>query len=54
VPARKKERDQFFDSELAYLLRASSTNIIVGGDFNCYSTRKTALVIVTRVERSTD
>jgi len=33
--AAKKEREQFFDSELADLLRASPTSIIVGGDFNC-------------------
>ena len=33
--ARNMAREQFFDSELAYLLRASPTTTIVGGDFNC-------------------
>ena len=32
---RKKEREPFFESELAYLLRASPINMIEGGDFNC-------------------
>jgi len=33
--ARRQEREQFYNSELAYLLRNAPENIILGGDFNC-------------------
>ena len=33
--ARKQEREQIYNSELAYLLRDAPENIILGGDFNC-------------------
>jgi exonuclease III len=38
--AKKKEREQFFDTELACLRRASPTNMILGGDFNCILHKK--------------
>ena len=31
---RRQEREQFYNSELAYLLRDAPENIILGGDFN--------------------
>jgi len=33
--AIRQEREDFYNIELAYLLRTLSTNMIVGGDFNC-------------------
>ena len=33
--AMKQERDVFFNSELTYLLRNSSDNMLFGGNFNC-------------------
>ena len=33
--ARRQEREQFYNSELAYLLRDAPENIILCGDFNC-------------------
>jgi len=35
VTAKRQERERFHNSELPYLLRASPSNMIVGGDFNC-------------------
>jgi len=35
APSAREGREQFFDSELAYLLSASPTKMIVGGDCNC-------------------
>ena len=40
--AKRQERERFYNSELPYLLRASPSNMIVGGDFNCVL-RQTAL-----------
>jgi len=33
--AKKNEREQFFNSELTYILRAAPEEIVLGGDFNC-------------------
>ena len=33
--ARKKEREDFFNKDVAFLLRDIPTPIILGGDFNC-------------------
>jgi exonuclease III len=33
--AKRREREHFFNNELAYLLRNTPTNILLGGDFNC-------------------
>ena len=33
--AKQQEREGFYNNELPYLLRASPSNMIVGGDFNC-------------------
>jgi len=33
--AKRNEREQFFSSDLTYILRAALENIILGGDFNC-------------------
>ena len=32
---KQQERERFYNNELPYLLRASPSNMIVGGDFNC-------------------
>jgi len=32
---KQQERELFYNNKLPYLLRASSSNMIVGGDFNC-------------------
>jgi exonuclease III len=33
--AKRNKREQFFNTELTYILRAAPENIILGGDFNC-------------------
>ena len=33
--ARRQEREQFYNSELTYVLIAASPHMIIGGDFNC-------------------
>jgi exonuclease III len=33
--AKRNEREQFFNTELTYILRAAPENTILGGDFNC-------------------
>jgi exonuclease III len=33
--AKRNEREQFFNTDLTYILRAAPENIIRGGDFNC-------------------
>jgi len=33
--AKRNECEQFFNTELSYILRAASENIVLGGDFNC-------------------
>jgi hypothetical protein len=33
-PAKRQEREHFYNSELAYLMRAAQVNILLGGDFN--------------------
>jgi exonuclease III len=33
--AKRREREHFYNNELAYLLRDTPTNILLGGDFNC-------------------
>jgi len=33
--AKRNEREQFFNTDLTYILRAALENIILGGDFNC-------------------
>ena len=33
--AKRQEREMFFNSELAYILRNVSDNILLGGDLNC-------------------
>jgi exonuclease III len=33
--AFRQEREEFYNSELAYLLRDAPENIILGGEFNC-------------------
>jgi exonuclease III len=37
--ARRHEREQFYNNEQPYLLRAALAKIIVGGDFNCVHNR---------------
>jgi exonuclease III len=33
--AKRNDREQFFNNDLTYILRAASENMILGGDFNC-------------------
>jgi len=33
--AKRQERENFYTSDLIYLLQGSPSNMIVGGDFNC-------------------
>ena len=33
--SKRQERELFYNNELPYFLRASPSNIIIGGDFNC-------------------
>jgi len=33
--AERKERENFFNNELPYILDMASTDILLGGDFNC-------------------
>ena len=33
--AKRREREHFFNNVLAYLVKDASTNIFLGGDFNC-------------------
>ena len=35
VTAKRKEREHFYNNELAYLLRDAPANILMVGDFNC-------------------
>jgi len=37
--AKRTEREVFFNTEIAYLIRTLPTNMILGGDFNCVLSR---------------
>ena len=40
--AKRKEREHFYSTELAYLLTAAPQLVVMGGDFNCVLERKDA------------
>jgi exonuclease III len=52
--AKRHARERFYNNELPYLLRASSSNMIVRGNFKRVLNHKTALGTLTTVRCSTD
>ena len=41
--AKRQDKERFYNCELPYIIMASPSNMIVGGDLTVYSSRQTAL-----------